>query len=214
MSSDPEDILREMRQLVPVLFTAIEDGVLLAHEFFAKRREREEPHLHATLIRYQAKLAFDAAGQQCEFDREDLPNNGLCLTLGRFKLKIFKAHQGGLRGPGVSRTKQAYFKQMRLAFLDDMEVMYPSDKLNLVVLWQISRQGHVTLSLAMPKDADERKHSTECYWHVPIHNPFLRDGALTPSDPSPEFPVDADVDVNDLDIRLRQLPDTGTETSG
>src|SRR5687767_10386107 len=126
MLPDPDDVLRELRPIIAALFTAVEDGVLLAQEFFGARQEVEEPHLYATLVRYQAKLAVDRSGQRVEFDREDLANNGLCLTFGRLKLKIQKATRGGVRGPGISRSKQAFFRQMTLFTIGDMEIVTPS----------------------------------------------------------------------------------------
>jgi hypothetical protein len=200
----PEAVRASLEPLFPVIWRVMEHATQEARDYFEGRDEDRDAWLYPNLVRYHAKLGFDAEGHkvtdieaQPGFARDDLANNGLLLTLDGFRVRILKSDRGELPVPGASLAKQAYYSQPSL-FEDPREV------LNLVVLWDAPGGVLGDLDLVCPKSGKTTRSSVGEHWAMPIPHP-----ATSHSDPTP---VEHSPDADDLPITLPGEEETGTDT--
>src|SRR5207253_3219343 len=119
---DPQNVLAELSELVPVVYSALDYGALKAREFFEREDEnhRMDRALGPNLVRYFTRKALERVGQDVQdeqdFELEPVPNNGLCLTFGRYRIRVLKSDAGDLPVPGHSKSRQAFYQQTTFTF--------------------------------------------------------------------------------------------------
>src|SRR2546427_7998075 len=139
---DAEDVLKDLKPLVPAVYGALEAGVLSAREFFESKAAPIDPFHGTSQVRWEAKRYLDGAGHeisQCEYERENLSNNGLCLVFKKkYLIRIRKSYDGVLPVPGHSKVLQAFYHQLSFPFMPSGAGHYESSLLNLVILWDVT----------------------------------------------------------------------------
>ena len=196
----PEEVQKDLELIVPTIHTALEHGTLKARDFF----EREDPdglvdrYLAPNLVRYWAKRYLQNAGlqvseEQAEFNLTPLPNNGLCLSFGRYRLRILKSDDGDPPVPGDSVSRQNFYHQISIVYVTEEGAEIHEDVRNLLILWNIDRPYNLTgLSLAYPKSGKDTKASVQVHWHVQIAHPafaFTVDAESQPESKEDDLPL-------------------------
>jgi hypothetical protein len=131
---------------------------------------RFDGYLFADLVRYHTccRLEETALPKGVAFER--LPNNGMLLRCDGARARVWKADEDGeLQGPGVSKSKQAYFDQEQL-FWDDPRFY------RFAITWQYDFDtGLLGLSLACPKQYDEERpwRNPKCHFYIPFPDAAL-----------------------------------------
>ena len=209
----PEEVQKDLELIVPHIHTALEHGTLNARDFF----EREDPdklvdrYLAPNLVRYWAKKHLQNVGLQvteepAEFDLKPLPNNGLCLSAGHYRLRILKSDDGDPPIPGDSVSRQNFYHQISIVLTTEDGTEIQEEVRNLLILWDIDRSYNLSgLSLAYPKSGKNTKASVQVHWHVPLEHPAFA------------FTVDAESQTvnkeEDLPLKLKHL-EKKTEEAG
>jgi hypothetical protein len=176
----PDEVLAELEPFIPVAYAALDAGCQSAATFFReispkRRRPKYDPDLHPHLVRFFAKREFTRARIRARGTEEDatieihpLRLNGLRVDRGRYRLRVLKAHEGGLPPVGSSEARLQFYQQ-RIAFGEDYSGN-PNDIWNLVILWHLTRTFALdSLSLVCPRGGGVS--SSDLYWQVPIPHP-------------------------------------------
>lgn len=209
----PDEVQKDLELILPIIHTALEHGTLLAREFFEREDKDKivDRYLAPNLVRWWAKQYLQDAGlqvtdEQVEFDLQRLPNNGLCLSFGRYRLRILKSDDGELPVPGHSVKRQNFYHQISIVYIGEDGAAVQEDVTNLVILWDIDRPYNLSgLSLVYPKSGKDTKASVHVHWQVPIKHPAFA------------FTVDAEsqpmTEEDDLPLKLKQS-EKKTEEAG
>ncbi len=202
---DSEEILKELGPVLPPIYGALEAGTQEAREYFESRETPIDPYLASDLARWRAKQYLDTVGHgisAVEYEREELANNGLCVTYkNKYLVRIRKSANGLLPVPGRSKAMQYFYKQLSFGFFQGAEQDHQPGLLNLIILWDATNNYTLKdLVLSCPKDGEDTRASVEAHWYIPIPHPAL----------SVDGQQSADV-PDDLDISLDEPEeDTGT----
>ena len=183
-----EEVLDELAQVFPAVYSALEVGIVKTKEYIAQEEREDDKKRNRSfapcLIRYQAINALEKNNKGITIvdepdvmSVEDVANNGLMISYGKYNVRILKSNNGELPTPGHSKRRQAYYNQQ---FCFDFhyknvesELEYP-DKINLLILWNINKDYILDeLSLAYPKTGGYTKASVDSYWHGPIPDSLL-----------------------------------------
>jgi hypothetical protein len=209
----PEEVQKDLELILPTIHTALEHGTLKAREFFEREDQDNQidRYLAPNLVRYWAKRYLRNAGlqvseEQAEFNMQQLPNNGLCLSFGHYRLRILKSDDGDPPVPGDSVSRQNFYHQISIAYVTEDGAEVQENVTNLLILWDIDRLYNLTgLSLAYPKSGKDTKASVQVHWHVPITHPAFA------------FTVDAESqpvnEEDNLPLKLKQI-EKKTEEAG
>lgn len=196
----PEEVFKELGSILPLIYAALDYAILKTREFF--EREDQEKHVNRglapNLVRYWAKQYLEIHGQEVKEEQEEgedsnsgylekLPNNGLCLNVGRCRVRVLKSDDGELPIPGHSQSRQEFYSQPGLPFPEDDEEDGELPPLKLILLWDVTRSYNLkSLSLACPMSGDTTRVSVKAHWHKPIPDSFLGLGIQTESSPATE----------------------------
>lgn len=151
----PEIVMQGLSPLFPIIYSALDFGVLKAKEFFENQENSAgkniDLYLAPHLVRYHALNFLKQSGQDAREDNElsldNIPFNGIHINHGCYQIKILKSNKGDLPVPGHSRTRREYYDQRLIDFGNGE----PSD-VKLLLLWNVDRlYGLGVLSLAFPK---------------------------------------------------------------
>lgn len=209
----PEEVQQNLELILPIIHTALEHGTLKAREFFEHedKDKNVDRYLAPNLVRWWAKKYLHGAGlqvteEQAEFDLQQLPNNGLCLSFGRYRIRILKSDDGELPVPGNSVRRQNFYHQISIVYVTEEGALVQEDVTNLIILWDISRPYNLSgLSLAYPKSGKDTKASVQVHWHVPIKHPAFAFTVDAKSKPMTE--------EDNLPLKLKQI-EKKTEEAG
>ncbi len=168
-----EETLLRLTPLIQSLYHALEAATQEARLYFDQRKEPADPFLFPCLVRYHAKLILNEAGQNANYELDDLANNGLYLRYAGFQIRVLKSDNGRLPVPGASKQKQEFYnQQLSFGFMEANSGNPENPILNLVVLWDVtSRQNLEPLILACPKAGSETRESVEEHWQIEIPHP-------------------------------------------
>lgn len=197
---DPEDVIDDLLEFVPLAYAAIEAGSTEARSFFDDRGDEYESYLFSDIVRYGAKKHFERHRRKVELEIIDLANNGLLLSHNGYPIRIRKAYRYGVAVPGSFAMEQFHAQSFNL--LNEV-----SGKANLFVLWDVYKPSFTLapdLYVACPKRNTARfPDSADLHWMWKLPNVALLPGA----------PVEADGfdDYEDLPIR-KSGEETGTGT--
>jgi hypothetical protein len=211
---DPNYVMRNLINLFPLVYTALDYGVMNTKDFFGKQENQREdmaidPYLAPNLVRYHAINYLRKVGQDVDYDSlgnsyniEKIPNNGIHINHGQYQIKILKSNNGDLPVPGQSKSRRDYYCQPNL-FSGEDDV---SD-VRLLLMWNVDHQYCLdVLSLACPKFGGTRRDSVMDHWHCPIPKKLLygnfRGNVIIPNE-----------EIYDLDIENLDIDKTGTDYS-
>lgn len=185
---DPDVVMQTLQPLWTPLYGAFERGTQVAREFFDHVGRSPAPWVYPDLVRYEALTVLKQSGIDCDaVDAEilGLANHGLQIRFAGFTIRGMKALQdGSVPGPGPSRSKKDFFRQLSLG-------TWGEEIRNLVLLWQPDANHNLAgLSLVCPKDGAGTK--AEAHWHVPIPHPAMATSTTTGS----LTLVDEDLDIS------------------
>lgn len=205
----PDIALKETAPATRFIYKALEAAVVVAKEYFDNLDKEVDPFLAADLVRYHAVLYMDKKGSEVEgFDRKPLPNNGLCVHFGNYRIRVRKSDEGDIPDPGPSRTMQAFYQQ-RLEGWDQIADDDGSALVNVLIIWDATR-NYVLLGMKLvcPKDGSESRRSAEKYWEIAIPHPA---STLRPAQPKPNTPTASTAE--DLPYIRKRPAQTGTENA-
>jgi len=195
---DPEAVIADLADFVPIAYGAIEAGAVIAQSFFEARGDPFESFLFSDLLRYGAKKHFEQNRLRAELEIIDVANNGLLMAHNGYGLRVRKAYRGGVAVPGSFAMEEFHAQTFHL--------LPTSDKPNVFVLWDVYKPSFVLapdLYVACPKRNTARfPNAADLHWLWKLPNVALLPGV----------PVKAEGfdDYEDLPIR-KPVTDTGTE---
>lgn len=177
----PDEVVPELKSVLRAIHSSLEHGTMRAREFFENEDEGQfvDRYLAPCLVRYWAKNYLQSAGHEvsseedtADYNMQRLPNNGLCLQYGRYRLRILKSDNGEPPVPGQSLSRQQFYQQLSLLLVSSDGVEIQDDVLNLLVLWEISSPYQLSsLCLVCPRNGKDTRASVEIHWQVPIEHP-------------------------------------------
>lgn len=199
----------ELSGVLPLIVDAITEGTSHARQYAAQYDAGiMDPSLAPCLVRHWAKKLLSSSGQsvtdeelfiegtaseeQC-IVQQYLPNNGLCMNVGGFQLRILKADaNGAVPLAGRSQNRQLFYKQ-QLSLFDHEPGRetdgHPSKRWGVVVYWIVDTRFELAaMGMAFPKNAASKRASFKTHWDDII---WRR--------PQAEQPV-LEAEVEDLDI--------------
>jgi len=196
----PGEVQKDLELILPIINTALEHGTSNAKDFFEREDQDKliDRYLAPNLVRYWAKRYLQGAGlqvseEQAEFNLKPLPNNGLCLIFGRYRVRILKSDDGDLPVPGDSVSRRNFYQQISIVYATENGEEVQEDVSNLLILWDIDVAYNLTgLSLAYPKAGKDTKASVQVHWHVPITHPafaFTVDAESQPANEEDDLPL-------------------------
>jgi hypothetical protein len=216
---DPDQavVLEDLAPVLPFIYAGVEAAIEQTRDFFPEEKPVDAA-LAPNLVRYYLKEYIDhkspAQSQlsvSSQFSREPLPNNGLFLHFGSYRIRILKADEGELPLPGPSRARRRFYQQTLPLWAQVSVEEDRPNPVNLVVLWDVNSEYVLNdLSIACPKDVGEGRGSVQCHWRAEIPHP-----ALTQVNDTDSIAQDIDAEeIDDLDLTMREPEDTGTEHNG
>lgn len=213
---DQDVVLEELSPVLPFIYRGVEEAVQQTRDFFPEGKPIDSA-LAPNLVRYHVKEYIDSQGSadselsvSSKFNRQPLPNNGLFLHFGSYRIRILKADEGELPLPGPSKARRRFYEQTLPLWVEVSEEDRPNP-VNLVILWDVNSEYALDdLSIACPRDVGESRGSVQVHWRADIPHPALthKNGTGSPAQ-------DADAeDLDDLDLTTKEQPSTGTEHNG
>ena len=170
----PSDVvLPEVSPLIPIIYDALEAAVLTGREFFADTIHPFDPWYYCDTVRYHAKLRLDdVVGIEVEYERDNLANSGLSIRFKHYHIRILKAEDGRLPSPGISRSKQGFYRQEQFLLAFMLKGNWDAGIINLVVVWNVSANGNLLpLLLSCPRNGTHKRKSAEDYWTIILPHP-------------------------------------------
>ncbi len=143
---------------------AIAEGALHVSEYASWQAEPIDFALAPNLVRHKAKRFLISKGQDAKdeeeedktgFETERVPNNGLCMIVPGFRVRVLKSSDdGGIPQPGNSVTRQNFYNQHQ-ALLDFAEFRNGNTRVQpewgLIVHWNVDKKYNLLkLSVALP----------------------------------------------------------------
>jgi hypothetical protein len=213
---DQDVVLKELSPVLPFIYRGVEEAIERTRDFFPEGKPIDAA-LAPNLVRYHVKEYIDHKSSadsrlsvSSTFEREPLPNNGLFLHFGPYRIRILKADEGELPLPGPSRARRRFYQQT-LPLWAQVSGEDRPNLVNLVILWDVNSEYVLNdLSIACPKDVGESRGSVQCHWRAEIPHPALTQASDADS---PTQDTDAE-EADDLDLTTRETEDTGTEHNG
>jgi hypothetical protein len=197
---------------------AIAEGTLHVSEYANWQAEPIDFALAPNLVRHKAKRLLISKGQDAKdeeeedktgFETERIPNNGLCMIVPGFRVRVLKScDDGGIPQPGNSVTRQNFYNQ-RQALLDFAEFRNGNTcvqpEWGLIVHWTVDKKYSLSkLSVALPVSTtktDSGKLVVDCAFDEPF---WIR--------PQPAvISIEEVLSLDDLDLLIEEEP---TEKSG
>jgi hypothetical protein len=173
----PESAMRDLAHLFPITYTALDFGVFKAREYFEQQENEADKqvdrYLAPNIVRYHAVRYLRRAGQDAQEDDDSgmsmsvIPNNGIHVNYGKYKIKILKSNKGDLPIPGDSKSRRLFYDQPFLKYSDNVDFL----NIKLILLWNVDISYSLgILSLACPKSGEKTRESVTHHWHcrVPI----------------------------------------------
>jgi hypothetical protein len=209
---EPEPTLEDLSPVLREIYQALQHGAQQGREVFELWGYDPEAYLFGDMVRFHAGRFLDRAGlkvrDDISFRRHEIRNNGLFLTLSKYRLKIWKADRhGSLPDPGVSMARVSYCRQLHLPFAWTDAGAALEGPFNLIVLWSCDSNRNIhEVRLVCPAASPASPTAIDEYWNVVVPDPVT---TIRPAVAAPE-PA-AEVEVDDLDIAPLDLPETGTD---
>jgi len=177
---DPETTKRELEPVLDWCSAALVYGVQQAARFFSALPLDRELFCH--IVRYWVRLIV-RDGDLLKLD--ELPNTGMELAYGRYRIRVWNGPDGELPGPGASLRLRDFYRQPYLLEPD------ASEPVRLAILWEANmKQGElVGIWLVCPRSAENLQ---DVHWRISLPVPVLPAAAVT------NEPVD-----DDLPLALR-----------
>lgn len=160
-----DEVFADLEDLLVLASIAFDNGTAHAREYFESRGHAIEPELGAMLTRSIVKELLE---ERFTKEIEEIWNLGLGLSLGHYRIKIWKTTDGHIPPPGQSRPKRAFLAQ-QLSF----QGLGKAVNHNIVLMWQVNPRFELSdLYLALPNDPSALLFGqTEVRWRERI-DPF------------------------------------------
>lgn len=168
---NPEDELRVLEPISPLLYEGFERATELACGYFEDQRRPVDPSLFPEIARYEMKHFLEGHGQVVEeLSREEVGHNGLCITFAERRIRMWKAPDDQLPVASASQKRRDFLNQQLELYLN--EGVLKAVEWNLVILWNVdSTYGLDGLHLVCPKSASRDGLKVESHWAVRIPHP-------------------------------------------
>lgn len=167
---DAQTAMCDLAEIIPAIYDVIENATLKARDYFWAQDLVVNNAAYVALVRYHAVLQFQDRG----YRPENLPNNGLCLTYGGYKIKIYKLLFKAVPPPGPSRRRQRFYnqnsyplpakpRQLTLLASNVLALLtrVMGEEINVIVTWEPTKQWDLhRLTLAAPKKGTYNPSST------------------------------------------------------
>ncbi len=213
---EPPTVLKDLSHFFPVFNSAFQQGTFKAFDYFDQMGigyKDFDPYLASSLVRYHAKQILRDSGQKIvDVDRllnlQNVPNIGIHLCCGKYNIRILKSKSGEIPAPGHSVRKQEFYQQiLPQTSFDFYEEVY-GEKLNLLVLWDITPPYNLSSSivLACPKDGGETRGSVFVHWKCVVPQEIL----LGSVSPQINIAKGASNEIEDLPISRNLIIETET----
>lgn len=204
----PESAMRDLARVITTIYTALDSGIFKAREFFQKQENEDEKkvdrYLAPNIVRFHAVRYLRRAGQDAYDDNENemnmslIPNNGIHVNYGRYKIKILKSNKGDLPIPGHSLSRRNFYDQPFLRYVDNEDFL----DIKLILLWNVDQSYTLgKLSLACPKSGELTRESVSHHWHCNIptkilYGEFNETDIITP-DEILDLELESDIDLDE-----------------
>lgn len=207
------EVQSQLSGFLSLVRDAIDEGAHHVREYTAQHDGGVlDPALAPCLVRHRAKKMLSSNGQMVTDEesliaeatsdgqriiQQYLPNNGLCMDIGDFQLRILKADANGwVPLAGQSRNRKLFYKQQLALFEHEPERETrgrPSKRWGIVIYWVVNARFElVAIKMAFPKNAASKRASFKTYWDETV---WERPGA---KQSVPEAEVE-DLDIERLD---------------
>ena len=180
---DFEAVQDKLQTLLPAIREAVQAGTLHVTEYFRWKARHIDFALAPNLLRYEAKQSLIDSGQEAKdeneeagFGAEQIPNNGLCIKVQGFEIRILKStEEGGIPPPGTSFTRRNLYNQRQAVF------SFADPTWGIIVHWHVDRSyALLKLSIALPTSFDKNEdgkievlsHFDEPFW-IRTENPAV-----------------------------------------
>lgn len=186
----PDDVLARISALIEPLYEAAERGTTKAQQYEWPRDERSgrplvNRHLAPSIARFEMlRFLSERAQVACndEFDLdEEIPNNGICFTVGPYCFRILKAYRDGLPSASSNRRRDFYC-QNEFAFIGADS----GEPWNFAILWVVNPDFSLNrLMLACPlSDKQIRENGkvtayAESHWMAEIQHPSVASAPIS-----------------------------------
>lgn len=198
-----DTVTRDLEDLLGLFQRVMRNANSNAREFFSNLRREPDASLFPPMIRYFAKIEFSELGQAVydeveeddqaethELTLEPLGNNGLCLDVKGYRIRILKADRDGrVPDPGNSKRKREFYSQIGRQLplplqLEQPEPERPQES-NLLLLWELN-VGTYDISrmwLVYPSGYSETTKHVSNLWRVELKPEFpTPDPSIVPPD--------------------------------
>src|ERR1700733_15054394 len=163
-------------QLLPVLHlirVAMQEGTVHVPEYFKSEAAPIDYALAPNLVRYKAKRFLIASGQdsakdeESYFEAEAISNNGICIRVPGFEIRVLKStDEGSVPPPGISITRQNLYNQIQAKFA------FVKPEWGVIVHWYVDKDySLLKVSVAIPSSFaknDQGKQEVVCYFDEPF----------------------------------------------
>ncbi len=184
-------VYAELADFLAIVVEGLERGTAHASAYYETRNRKIESALASMLTRSVAKeyLSDKALIAIQEFDRKDIANIGLRMSVGRHDIWIWKSPDNNIPYPGPSLLKRRFLNQGQSHF--DSPVFSIIPDIRLAIIWNVDSRYRLTeVYLALPKGAPTTIFGApDTYWCRPI--PYGAETAqpAQPARPDTEGPV-------------------------
>jgi hypothetical protein len=204
-----EFIKERLTPFLTIVQEAVADGALHVQEYMKWQAEPVDPVLAPNLVRHKVKQFLISRGQDAvedddvPFETDRIPNNGICVRLEGFIVRVLKSSEdGSVPPPGASIPRNNFYNQDQ-ALLDFAEFRNGNDTVQptwgLVIHWRVNQKYNllkVSLALPMkPRRSEIGKPAMECAFD----EPFWTRSSSAPIQIDRAHPV---VDLDVPEIRL------------
>jgi len=191
-----EELQEQLRTLLDLVREALQEGTAHVPEYFRSEASPIDYALAPNLVRYKAKKFLIASGEdsakdeESYFEAEAISNNGICVCVPGFEVRVLKsADDGSVPPPGISVTRRNLYNQIQAKF-DFAKPVW-----GVIVHWLVDRDySLLKVSVAIPSSfakSDQGKQEVVCYFDQPVW--------IKPAKPN-VTPIDRQPQVTDTDI--------------
>jgi hypothetical protein len=174
-----EHVQEKLQALLQTLIDACSEGTIHVGEYASRESEPIDYTLAPNLVRHKIKRYLSMRGQaasdeEANFTPDGIPNNGICIPVLGFTVKVLKsADDGSVPPAGDSLARQNFYGQQQ-ALLDFEEHRNGNEHVQpiwgVIVHWQVDKDYNLLrLSLALPISPETRTSpKPECFFDEPF----------------------------------------------
>lgn len=197
----PDTVLADLADFMHCLRRAIEAGLVQANRYLEQYPGANDQHLLLHMVRFHAvrRLGVELEEADVESDRLAMSGMQFRITGGKrlYTLRVRRSTDGEVP-PASTRALANFYQQASLPLVwEPGETLPTGTPLNLVVLWNSSRQGTSVdqLTIVCPESVDDREPLI--LWRRVVTMPAIE--RVAPAAEAAEESVDIPIDdVEDI----------------